>query len=69
MIDHRKVPENYLGIRLRNSLLKLLTAIIKVKIEKKIVMAKQKQDFRKNRSTINSTFIIRQIVEKSIELI
>lgn len=64
--DRRK-PENYRGISLMNSTLKLLTAIIKDKIEERLNMAEEQQGFRKNRSTIDATFIVRQIVEKSIE--
>jgi len=45
------------------STLKLLTAIIKDKLD----TAEKQQGFRKNRSTVDVTFIVRQIVEKSVE--
>ncbi|CAG9828729.1 unnamed protein product [Diabrotica balteata] len=50
-----------------NSTLKLLTAVIKYKIEEKANMADEQQGFGKNLNTIDEIFIIRQIIEKSIE--
>lgn len=41
-----------------NTTLKILTIIRKHKIENKIKMAEEQQDFRKNQSTIVPTYII-----------
>jgi len=60
-------PKNYRGITLLNSLTKLFTSILKGKIESLIPIREEQQGFRKNRSTLDAIFIVRQIVEKSYE--
>lgn len=50
-----------------NSTVKLWTAVEKEKLEERLDMFEEQQGFREKRSTRDATFIIRQIVEKSIE--
>lgn len=63
----RKDPNNYRGISLINSVAKLFTKIISTKITTNACINEEQQGFRANRSTIDAIFILRQIVEKSIE--
>lgn len=60
-------PDNYRMICLLNSISKLLTKIITKKIMNKIKISEEQQGFRPNRSTIDAVFILRQMIEKSIE--
>ena len=62
----RKDPANYRGITLLSSILKLFTKILSDEIHAR-GMCEEQQGFRKNRSTIDAIFTIRQIAEKSIE--
>lgn len=64
----KTVPENYRGITLLDSTLKAFTKTILQEISKTIQIRDEQQGFRKNRSTIDAIFIVRQIVEKSLEL-
>ncbi|XP_048522729.1 uncharacterized protein LOC125504568 [Dendroctonus ponderosae] len=60
-------PANYRGIGLLSTMSKLLTKIF----EEELVasgMCEEQQGFRKNRSSIDAIFTIRQITEKAIEL-
>lgn len=61
--EERKQPENDRGISLMNTTLKLLQQ----KTKNKINMAEEQQGFWKNRSTVDTTFIIRQLAGKSTE--
>lgn len=63
----KKTPDNYRGITLLNTTLKCLTSIINNKLQKHIATAEEQQGFRKNRSTVDAIFILRQIIEKAIE--
>ena len=60
-------PENYRGISLLNTTLKLFTRVILSKLLTYVQPKEEQQGFRKNRSTTDAIFIMRQIVEKSIE--
>lgn len=60
-------PENYRGITLMNSTTKLFTKLILNQLLKHISPREEQQGFRKNRSTTDAIFIVRQIVEKAIE--
>lgn len=62
----KKDPANYKGITLLSSVLKLLIKILSQKINNHINI-KQQQNFQQNRSTVDAIFILRQLVEKSIE--
>ena len=59
-------PKNYRGITLLSAVLKLMTKILAEVIAETGINEEQ-QGFRKNRSTIDAIFILRQIAEKSIE--
>lgn len=63
----RKLPENYRGINLLSSTLKLITKIITNKINSIISLSDEQQGFRTGRSCTDAVFVIRQIAEKSIE--
>ena len=60
-------PDNYRGITLLNTALKLFTKVILSKLLNYIQPREEQQGFRKNRSTTDAIFILRQIVEKSIQ--
>lgn len=60
-------PDNYRGITLLNSILKTFTKLILEELCKSIQIREEQQGFRKNRSTIDAIFIVRQIAEKSRE--
>ena len=62
----RKVCDNYRGITLLSAALKLFTKILSEAIADTGIEEEQ-QGFRRNRSTIDAIFIVRQIVEKAIE--
>lgn len=59
-------PKNYKGISLLSSTAKLLTKIISEEVAQDGISEEQ-QGFRQNRSTTDAIYILRQIVEKSIE--
>jgi endonuclease/exonuclease/phosphatase family metal-dependent hydrolase len=61
------LPENYRGISLLCSTLKLLTSILRDKMESIITNREEQQGFRSNRSTTDAIFILRQVREKSLE--
>ena len=64
----KKDLRNYRGISLLNTAIKLLTKIIIQHLSCTVSINEEQQGFRQNRSTIHSTiFILRQIIEKSIE--
>lgn len=63
----KKNPENYRGINLLNTHLKLTTSIISDNILKMIQLQDEQQGFRRGRSCVDAIFIIRQISEKSLE--
>jgi hypothetical protein len=60
-------PDNYRGITLLNTTLKLFTKVILRKLLQYMQPREEQQDFRKNRSTTDAIFIVRQIAEKSIQ--
>lgn len=60
-------PENYRGINLLNTMLKLTTKVITNLINSRITLSEEQQGFRTGRSCTDAVFIIRQIVEKSVE--
>lgn len=60
-------PDNYRGITLINSTAKLFTKTIAKKINTNMPFRDEQQGFRQSRSTIDAIFVVRQIVEKSIE--
>jgi hypothetical protein len=60
-------PDNYRGISLLCSALKLFTQILTSKLELIIYNTEEQQGFRKNRSTTDAIFIVRQIKEKAVE--
>ena len=62
----RKILDNYGGITLLSAVLKLFTKILSETISHTGIVEEQ-QDFRRNRSTIDAVFILRQIIEKAIE--
>jgi len=57
--------DNYRGITLLNTGLKLFTKDILRRLLQHIQPREEQQGFRKNRSTIDAIFIVRQIAEKS----
>lgn len=63
----KTLPENYRGITLLNSSMKLFTHILKRKLEAQIQNREEQQGFRRNRSTTDALFIIKQLKEKAIE--
>lgn len=63
----KRNPENYRGITLLNSTMKLFTKILTDIIQKYTNTSEEQQGFRKNRSTLDAIYIIRQLIEKSIE--
>lgn len=60
-------PENYRGITLLNSSMKLFTHILGRDLISEMELSEEQQGFRKNRSTIDAIFIVRQIAEKALE--
>jgi len=60
-------PDNYRGITLLNTTLKLFTKVVLRKLLQYIQPREEKQGFRKNRSTTDAIFIVRQIAEKAIK--
>lgn len=60
-------PDNYRGITLLNTSMKLFTGILKERLETQITNKEEQQGFRRNRSTTDAIFIIKQLKEKSIE--
>lgn len=60
-------PENYRGITLLNSSMKLFTRILGQEYINNIELSEEQQGFRKNHSTIDAIFIVRQIAEKALE--
>ncbi|XP_045480919.1 uncharacterized protein LOC123685307 [Harmonia axyridis] len=63
----KKKPENYRGINLLSTTLKLITKIITNKINNIIFLSDEQQGFRSGRSCKDAVFVMRQIVEKSIQ--
>jgi len=61
-------PDNYRGIALLNTILKIFTKVILRKLLQYMQPREEQQGFRKNRSTTDIIFMVRQIAEKSIEL-
>lgn len=60
-------PNNYRGINLLSTTLKLTTRIISNKINSITQISEEQQGFRSGRSCNDAVFVIRQIIEKSIE--
>lgn len=60
-------PNNYRGINLLCTTLKLTTKIISNKITSLTQISEEQQGFRNGRSCNDAVFVIRQITEKSIE--
>jgi len=60
-------PDNYRGSTLLNTILKLFTKVTLSKLLQYTQPREEQQGFRKNRSTTDAIFIVRQIAEKSIE--
>ncbi|KAK9881036.1 hypothetical protein WA026_014379 [Henosepilachna vigintioctopunctata] len=63
----KKEPKNYTGIYLLDSMLKLITKIFTTKINSITTLADQQQGFRTGRSCTDAIFVMRQVLEKSIE--
>lgn len=64
---NKLLPENYRGITLLNTCLKLFTTVIKNILEEIVDAAEEQQGFRRNRGTTDAIFMIRQLSEKAIE--
>lgn len=62
----KQLPDNYRGINLLDSCLKLTTKIITNKLTEIITLQDEQQGFRKNRSCTDAIFIIRQLSEKAL---
>ncbi|XP_056633386.1 uncharacterized protein LOC130442984 [Diorhabda sublineata] len=60
-------PENYRGITLLNTVMKIFTSILKDKLQTQIKNAEEQQGFTKGRSITDAVFIIKQIKEKATE--
>jgi len=60
-------PENYRDIRLLHTSMKLFTGNLKERFETQITNREEQQGFRRNKSTTDAIFIIKQLKEKSIE--
>ncbi|XP_055384192.1 uncharacterized protein LOC129613898 [Condylostylus longicornis] len=60
----KNLPENYRGITLLSSMLKLFTEIVSIEVAGTGI-AEEQQGFRTNRSTTDAIFILRQITENS----
>lgn len=60
-------PANYRGISLLNTSMKLFTRILGQHILQHTKLCEEQQGFRKNRSTVDAVFVVRQVIEKSIE--
>ncbi|XP_056636715.1 uncharacterized protein LOC130445195 [Diorhabda sublineata] len=56
-----------MGINLLDTTLKLVTKVITNKINAITSLSKEQQSFRSGRSCVDAVFILRQVVEKSIE--
>lgn len=61
------MPENYRGVTLLSATMKLFTRILANEISERIPGSEKQQRFKKNRSTTDAIFIVRQIAEKAIE--
>lgn len=59
-------PDNYPGIKLLTTSLKLLTSILFDEIYSQIPISEEHR-FRKDRSTVEALFVIRQLVGKSLK--
>lgn len=59
---NKRVPENYRGITLLSSVMKLFTKILESIIHKYVKISEEQHGFRSNRS-LNSIFILRQITD------
>ena len=64
---NRNDPSNYRGITLLCTNLKLLTKILLNKLKPLIKTNEEQYGFRRNRSTVDALFVVRQVIEKSIE--
>lgn len=60
-------PQNYRGITLLNTSMKLFTSLIKDKLETQITGREEQQGFRRGRSVTDAIFVMKQIKEKSLE--
>ena len=60
-------PENYRGINLLNTYLKLTTAIIAKMLTNTVTLEDEQQGFRRGRYCTDAIFIIRQSAEKALE--
>mgnify|MGYP000420915844 FL=1 len=60
-------PSNYKGINLLDTAHKLMTKVITNKLNSIISLSDEQQGFRSGRSCVDAVFVLRQIVEKSIE--
>jgi len=60
-------PENYRGINLLSTYLKLTTAIIAKKLTNTLTLEDEQQGFRRGRSCTDAIFVIRQLAEKALE--
>ena len=63
----KKIPSNYRSINLLNTTLKLTTKILTNIINSMITLSDEQQGFRTGRSCTDAVFVMRQIMEKSIE--
>ena len=57
-------PENYRGINLLNTHLKLTTAIIAKMLTNTVTLEDEQQGFKRGRSYTDAIFVIRQLAEK-----
>lgn len=63
----KKEPNNYRGINLLDAMFKVITKIFTTKITSTTTLAEEQQGFRTGRSCTDAVFVMRQVVEKSIE--
>lgn len=64
---NKQIPDNYRGINLLNTVLKITTKIIHSKLSELITLSDEQQGFRVGRSCTDAIFIVRQITEKALE--
>lgn len=63
----KKNPSNYRGITIMDNMTKLFTGVILDLMLQYYAPQEEQFGFRKERSTTDTLFVVRQIIEKSIE--
>jgi hypothetical protein len=63
----KRNPENYRGINLLNTHLKLTTAVVAERLVKIVHLEDEHQGFRRGRSCTDAIFVVRQLAEKTRE--